>query len=65
MGENFTIADAYLFALTGWGKATWMTSVYNANIDFSVLSNIQAWYECVGDRPAVQRVLSAERLRGS
>jgi len=46
-------------------KATWMTSVYNANIDFSVLSNIQAWYERVGDRPAVQRVLSAERLRGS
>ncbi|AXF02891.1 glutathione binding-like protein [Paraburkholderia hospita] len=65
MGKNFTIADAYLFALTGWGKATWMTSVYNANIDFSTHRNLQAWYERVRDRPAVQRVLSAERLRGS
>ncbi|WP_109481739.1 glutathione transferase GstA [Paraburkholderia sp. C35] len=62
MGQNFTIVDAYLFALTGWGKATWMTSVYNANIDFSSLRHLQAWYERVRDRPAVQHVLSAEGL---
>jgi glutathione S-transferase len=29
MGDDFTIADAHLFALTRWGKATWMRSVYN------------------------------------
>ena len=62
MGDDFTIADAYLFALTGWGKATWMKSVYNANIDFSSHSHLQAWYERVRDRPAVQRVLTAEGL---
>ncbi|CAB3810912.1 glutathione binding-like protein [Paraburkholderia fynbosensis] len=65
MGDDFTIADAYLFALTGWGKATWMKSVYNANIDFSFHRHLQAWYERVRDRPTVQRVLSAEGLSGS
>ncbi|ODN64430.1 glutathione S-transferase, partial [Burkholderia cenocepacia] len=34
-GDTFTVADAYLFALTGWGKADWMRSVYNADIDLS------------------------------
>jgi glutathione S-transferase len=62
MGDDFTIADAYLFALTGWGKATWMKSVYNANVDFSSHRHLQAWYERVRDRPSVQHVLSAERL---
>ncbi|OLL31725.1 glutathione S-transferase [Burkholderia sp. SRS-W-2-2016] len=65
MGDIFTIADAYLFALTGWGKAAWMKSVYNANIDFSSYRHLQAWYEHVCNRPAVQRVLSEERSLGS
>jgi glutathione S-transferase len=60
MGDAFTIADAYLFALTSWGRAAWMRSVYNANIDFSLLHHLQAWYERVRDRPTVQRVLCAE-----
>ncbi|MGF6701354.1 glutathione S-transferase [Paraburkholderia sp. MM5496-R1] len=60
MGDVFTIADAYLFALTGWGKATWMQSVYNANVDFSLHRHLQAWYERVRDRSTVQRVLSEE-----
>lgn len=60
MGEDFSIADAYLFALTGWGKATWMKSVYNANIDFSSHRHLQSWYERVKHRPSVQRVLSTE-----
>ena len=62
MGEVFTIADAYLFALTGWGKAAWMKSVYNADIDFTPLGHLQAWYERVRNRPAVQRVLRDEGL---
>lgn len=64
MGDNFSIADAYLFALTGWGKATWMRSVYNANIDLSEHRHLQAWYERVRNRPAVQLVLSAEGVLG-
>jgi glutathione S-transferase len=65
LGDTFTIADAYLFALTGWGRAAWMKSVYNANIDFSSHRHLQAWYERVGDRPTVQRVLGADGLRGN
>lgn len=65
MGDDFTIADAYLFALTGWGKATWMKSVYSANIDFSSHRHLQAWYERVRNRPTVQHVLSAEGLPGN
>jgi glutathione S-transferase len=64
MGDDFTIADAYLFALTGWGKATWMKSVYNADVDFSSLRHLQAWYERVKNRPAVQRVLRGEGFSG-
>lgn len=64
MGDVFTVADAYLFALTGWGKAAWMKSVYNADIDFTSLKNLQAWYERVRNRPAVQRVLREEGLLG-
>lgn len=60
MGERFTIADAYLFALTGWGKASWMHSVYNANIDFSAHRHLQTWYERVRSRPAVQQALEAD-----
>lgn len=60
MGNNFTVADAYLFTLTSWGKATWMKSVYNANIDFSELENLRRWYEQVRERPAVQAVLNTE-----
>ncbi|RKP46347.1 glutathione transferase GstA [Trinickia fusca] len=62
MGDKFTIADAYLFALTGWGKAKWMKSVYNANIDLSEHQHLQAWYERVRSRPTVQHVLRAEGL---
>jgi len=65
MGDVFTVADAYLFALTGWGKAAWMKSVYNADIDFTRHTHIQTWYERVKARPAVQRVLSADGLPGN
>ncbi|RQR26843.1 glutathione transferase GstA [Burkholderia sp. Bp9143] len=61
-GDTFTIADAYLFALTGWGKADWMRSVYHADIDLSRHANLRAWYERVRARPAVQQVLAADGL---
>ena len=48
MGDSFTLADAYLFALTGWGKAEWLRSVYHADIDLTRYAHLRAWYERVG-----------------
>jgi glutathione S-transferase len=52
MGNEFTIADAYLFALIRWGKADWFKSVYHAEIDFTDLTNLEHWYKRVAERPA-------------
>jgi glutathione S-transferase len=61
-GDTFTVADAYLFALTGWGQAPWLTSYIRADIHFDHLSNLRAWYERVRSRPSVQKALRAEGL---
>lgn len=53
-----------LFALTGWGKATWAESVYHADIDLATLDNLRAWYDGVRTRPHVQQVLAFEGLNG-
>ena len=63
MGGTFTVADAYLFALTGWGQAPWLTSYYRADIQFDDLHNLRAWYGRVRGRPAVRQALQAEGLR--
>jgi len=63
MGETFTVADAYLYALTGWGQASWLESVYRADIHFDGLSNLEAWYARMRERPAVRKALDAERLK--
>ncbi len=60
MGTAFTVADAYLFALIGWGKADWLHSVYNAEIDLTDFAHLKTWYGRVRARPAVYRVLQAE-----
>lgn len=62
MGEAFSVADAYLFALTGWGQASWLTSYYKADIHFDQLDNLRAWHERVKARPAVQKALREEGL---
>lgn len=62
MGNPFTVADAYLFALTGWGQAAWLTSYYKADIHFDDLHNLRAWYDRVKVRPAVQKALREEGL---
>ncbi|MNR63061.1 Glutathione S-transferase GstA [compost metagenome] len=62
MGEQFTVADAYLFALTGWGQARWLTSYYKADIHFDGLANLAAWYERLRARPSVQLALAREGL---
>ncbi|MES5099608.1 glutathione transferase GstA [Agrobacterium sp. BA1120] len=62
MGDSFTVADAYLFALTGWGQAPWLKSYYTAPIQFDALQALQAWYERVKARPSVQTSILEEGL---
>ncbi|MDC8758087.1 glutathione transferase GstA [Janthinobacterium fluminis] len=62
LGDTFSVADAYLFALTGWGQAPWLKSYYKADIHFDNLDNLRAWYERVRERPSVQKALREEGL---
>ena len=62
MGEHFTVADAYLFALSGWGQAPWLTSYYKAAIHFDRLDHLRHWSQRMQARPAVQQALREEGL---
>jgi glutathione S-transferase len=62
MGQNFSVADAYLFALTGWGQAPWLKSYYNAPIHFDDHQHLQGWYLRVKARDAVVKSLLEEGL---
>lgn len=53
-GDDFTIADAYLFTVTNWaGKA---------DVDLSPFPNVRALAARVATRPSVQAVLESEGL---
>jgi glutathione S-transferase len=54
MGDQFTVADGYLFTVTNWAKPT--------NLDISGLANLAAYRERVAARPAVQAAMKAEGL---
>lgn len=54
MGDQFTVADGYLFTVTNWTKPT--------HVDISGLANLAAYRERVGARPAVQAAMKAEGL---
>ncbi|GAB6192774.1 glutathione transferase GstA [Desulfocastanea catecholica] len=54
MGDNFTVADAYLFAVTNWAE--------NFALDLSDLEPIEAFQKRVKSRPAVLESLKAEGL---
>lgn len=62
MGDHFTVADAYLFALTGWGQAAWLKSYYKAAIHFDELDNLKAWYARMRQRNAVRKAIEEEGL---
>jgi len=62
MGEVFSVADAYLYALTNWGRADWIRSVYNLDVDLNGFAHLAAWHARVHARPAVQQALEAEGL---
>ncbi len=63
MGETYTVADTYLYALTGWAQAPWLESVYKADIHFDGLRNLEAWYVRMRERPAVRKALDTEGLK--
>ena len=62
MGDTFTVADAYLFALTGWGQAPWLKSYYKAGIHFDELRNLEAWYARMRQRDAIRKSIEEEGL---
>ena len=53
-GGNLSIADCYLFAVTRWAKGM--------NVDITPFANVQAWFDRVAARPAVQDAMRAEGL---
>jgi glutathione S-transferase len=54
MGDNFCVADAYLFVVSNWTKPTGM--------DISDLANLGAFRARVAARPAVVAAMKAEGL---
>ncbi len=54
LGEDFTVADAYLFTVLGWAPII--------KLDLSAWPHVQAFQARVAARPAVQRALKAEGL---
>ncbi|WP_040329879.1 glutathione transferase GstA [Acidovorax delafieldii] len=54
MGDQFTVADGYLFTVTNWTQPT--------NVDISALGHLKAYRERVAARPAVQAAMKAEGL---
>jgi glutathione S-transferase len=54
MGEQFTVADAYLFVVLGWGK--------HAGIELGQWPQLQAFVARVGARPHVIEALKSEGL---
>jgi glutathione S-transferase len=54
MGEQFTVADAYLFVVLGWGA--------HAGVDVGQWPKLQAFLARVGARPHVIEALKSEGL---
>ena len=54
-GEQFTVADAYLFTVTNWA--------HFVKLDLSEFPNLLAFQARVAARPAVQAAMIAEGLR--
>ncbi|HEY2189085.1 MAG TPA: glutathione transferase GstA [Caldimonas sp.] len=54
MGDTFSVADAYLFAITNWAKFV--------SLDLAPYKNVGAYMTRVAGRPAVQEAMKAEGL---
>ena len=53
-GDQFTVADAYLFVVAGWAKPT--------EIGLASWPHVEAFVKRVGEREAVREALRAEGL---
>jgi glutathione S-transferase len=53
-GDDFTVADAYLFTVTDWA--------HKLKVDLSELANVAAFQARVAERPAVHAAMKAEGL---
>jgi len=54
LGEQFTVADAYLFTVTNWARIV--------KVDISTFANLLAYRTRVSERPGVQAAMRAEGL---
>ncbi|MEO8387984.1 glutathione transferase GstA [Polaromonas sp.] len=54
LGDQFTVADAYLFTVSNWAQYF--------NLDLSEFTNLLAFRTRVASRPAVQEAMKAEGL---
>jgi glutathione S-transferase len=54
MGDTFTVADAYLFTVAGWGQYV--------GVDIQPLPNLSGYMARVAARPAVRAAMQAEGL---
>jgi glutathione S-transferase len=54
LGDDFSVADAYLFTVTNWAGYT--------KLDLSAFPKVLAFQRRVAARPAVQRAMAAEGL---
>ncbi|MGA0611243.1 glutathione transferase GstA [Caldimonas sp. KR1-144] len=52
MGDTFTVADAYLFVVAGWGK--------HVGVDTAGLPNLSAFLLRVAERPSAKAALATE-----
>ena len=54
VGDQFTVADAYLFTVLGWSRIV--------GIDLGEWPVLKAWHAKIAQRPAVQAAMRAEGL---
>ena len=54
MGDNFSVADAYLFTVTNWSR--------HVGVDTAPFTNLTAFMGRMAARPAVQEAMKAEGL---
>ncbi|NTX00212.1 glutathione transferase GstA [Myxococcus sp. CA040A] len=55
MGEQFTVADAYLFTVLNWAKPV--------QVDLEAFPAVKAYHARIAERPHVQAALAAEGLK--
>ena len=53
MGDQFTVADGYLFTVCNWTRVV--------GIDISALPNLNRYLERIAARPAVQKAIAEEK----